>query len=227
MNRQAVLMITLLQISISCFGQKQASEIFLNAGINVYIPRGSSPKSMYPVLGYNRDTKPKILLGGVGLGAMFWKPIANNLNLKVFAGITKQTYWDEPVLMRDAVGRYVGAYQAGCSDYVFGAGSTVHYTVANRLSIGAGVGAQVLLLSLSRMPEMYGYGVPVEPSVVANQYYKRVLPVVPLEVTYRLKKVLLNLRYEAGLLNRMRGELAKNKSDKFDLITFEVGFALK
>jgi hypothetical protein len=227
MTLQTNLTVAFILAALCVFGQGKTAEIHVNANVNLYLPRAGATKSLYPVLGYNRNTKPKILLGGVGIGASLWTALANDLNLKLHTNISKLTYWDEPVTIRNAVGLYNGSYQAGSSDYIFATGGTLHYTLANRFSIGAGLGTQILLVSLSRMPEMYGYGLPVEPSIVVNRYYKTVLPVLPLEISYKLKNLMFNIRYDLGLLNRLKGDLGKSKSDKFDLLIFELAFALK
>ncbi len=55
---------------------------------------------------------------------------------------------------------------------------TIIWSTALRL--GAGVGAQVLLASFSRTPDIYGYGGTNGKTFITNHYYKTVLPVVPL-----------------------------------------------
>jgi len=221
------LLIALLLVCLTASAQESTTEWFLNANVNAYIPGGKSAKSVFPVLGYNRNTSPKLLLGGVGAGAFLWRPVSEDLHLKVYGTISKLSYWDDPVIITNGVGAYSGTLQNWSSDYVLGIGGIIHYNLANRLLVGAGLGTQTFLISLSRMPEMYGYGNPAEPSIAINRYYKRILPVVPFEIAYKMEKMLINLRYDLGLLNCLKGELGKNKSEKFGVITLEVGFKLK
>lgn len=206
---------------------RQASnEWFLNANINVYIPGGDSRKSIYPVLGYNRKTTPKVLLGGVGTGAFLLRPISSDFHLKAHGYLSKISYWDEPVELKGVKGEDVAVFQAGGSDYLAGINGLVHYHLADRLSLGAGVGMQVLLASFARTPDIYGYGEPTGKSFIANHYYKRILPVVPVELSYRFPRTVINLRYDIGPFNRIRGDLAKAKNERYDVLSLEVGFKL-
>lgn len=227
MKVKIYLIVFLLQSALSAIGQDD-TEIFLSAGVNLYLPRAGSAKSVYPILGYNKNTSPKILLGGVSTGISIWKPLGKDLNLKTYVHISKQTYWDEPIEIRNAVGTYFGPYQSGSSDYIFGLGGTLHYTLVDHLSIGTGVGFQALLFSLARIPEIdIANGEHGKTAIVTNRYYKRVLPMLPLELSYKLKRLTFGVRYDIGLLNRLKGDLGKSKKDKFDLITFETAFKLR
>ena len=85
----------------------------------------------------------------------------------------------------------------------------------------------MLIASLSGLPEIYGYGVEIEKSIVLNHYYKRILPVVPLEVSYKLRNALINLRYDLSPLNRLKGQLGKSKSERYGILALEVGFRLR
>ncbi|TDE12110.1 hypothetical protein [Dyadobacter psychrotolerans] len=227
MTRKINFLILCLLASLSVCGQENKREWYLNASINAYVPGGNSDKSIFPVLGYNRNTSPKLLLGGVGTGASLWSPVSRDLSLKVYTNISKHTYWDEPLMIKDAGGASNGIYNGWSSDYVLGVGATIHYNLAGRLSVGAGAGTHVLIASLSGLPEIYGYGVEIEKSIVLNHYYKRILPVVPLEVSYKLRNALINLRYDLSPLNRLKGQLGKSKSERYGILALEVGFRLR
>lgn len=213
--------------SLPVFAQQNNWEWFLNANINAYLPGRNSAKSVFPVLGYNRNTSPKIMLGGVGTGFFIWKPVAKDVHLKTYANLSKLTYWDDPVVITTGSGMYNGTLNNWSSDYVLGIGGIVHYDFAPHLSIGAGLGTQFLLISLSRMPEMNGYGLAVEPSIVINHYYKTLLPIIPLEIAYKLKRMMISLRYDTGILNKLRGDLGKNKSEKFGVLGLDVAVKLR
>ena len=224
MIRNFYLSIIFLLASLPVFAQQNAQEWFVNANINTYLPGKNSAKSVFPVLGYNRNTSPKIMLGGVGTGIFTWKLVAKDIHLKTYANLSKLTYWDDPIEITTATGMYNGTLHHWSSDYVLGIGGILHYDIAPHLSIGAGLGAQVLLISVSRMPEMNGYGQAVEPSIVINHYYKTVLPVVPLEIAYKLKSMMIGIRYDTGMLNKLKGDLGKNKSEKFGVLGLDVAF---
>ena len=207
--------------------QQASNEWFLNANTNIHIPGGSSQKSVYPVLAYNRDTDPKFLLGGLGAGAFLLKPLSSDFHLKAHGYLSKISYWDDPVELKSLVGDNVGVYQAGGSEYVAGINGLVHYHLAEHLSLGAGFGAQVLLASFSRTPAIYGYGAPTDKSFITNHHYKRIHPVIPVELSYRFPKVVINLRYDIGPFNRIKGDLGKVKKERADVLSLEVGFKLK
>lgn len=226
MTARIMIWASALLFALQVNAQQAANEWFLNANINIHIPGGGSQKSVYPVLGYNKNTDPKFLLGGVGVGVFMLRPIASDFHLKAHGYLSKISYWDDPIEMKSAVGENTGIYQAGGSDYVAGVNGLVHYHLADRISVGAGVGAQVLIASFSRTPGIYGYGLPAEKSSITNHHYKRIVPVIPVELSYRFPRVVLNLRYDIGPLNRIRGELAKAKNEKYDVLSLEVGFKL-
>jgi hypothetical protein len=226
MTGRMIIWASALLLAFHANAQESSSEWFLNANINIHIPGGGSQKSVYPVLGYNKNTTPKFLLGGVGTGAFLLRRMSSDLHLKIHGYLSKISYWDDPVEMKSPVGDNIGVFQAGGSDYVAGINGLVHYHLVDRLSLGAGVGAQLLLASFSRTPDIYGYSKPTEKTFITNHYYKTVLPVVPLELSYRFPKMVINLRYDIGPFNRIRGELAKAKNERYDVLSLEVGFKL-
>ncbi|MCE6992992.1 hypothetical protein, partial [Dyadobacter sp. CY323] len=208
------------------FSQNKKTEWFLTANGNFYIPVANRAKGIYPILGYDKLSSPKILLGGVGLGAAWFKPLTKDLSFKMQANFSKHTYWDEPVVIRDYVAAPLGDYESGSSDYGLGIAGMIHYFPVESFSVGAGISAQVTAISLTRTPGMY-IGADIDPGFAVNRYYKTVVPMIPVELSYRVNKLLFNLRYEAGLINRIKGDLARFKSDKFSLLTFEFGFLIR
>ncbi|MCE7044320.1 hypothetical protein [Dyadobacter sp. CY312] len=226
MTRQITLLIIFTLSFFNLTAQEKPMEWYVNASVNCYIPTAGSAKSVFPVLGYNKDTSPKLLIGGVGTSVSVIIPIGKGLHLKPYANLQKLTYWDDPIDIRDGAGAYMGNFQSWSSDYTVGLGTLIHYDLVNRLSLGAGLGLQAMVVSISRMPDTYGYGVPVESSFVVNRYYKRLVPMVPLEISYKLDRMSLNLRYDVGLLNKLKGNLGKSKSEKFGVLALEVGFKI-
>lgn len=49
------------------------------------------------------------------------------------------------------------------------------------------------------------------------------MPVVPVEIALKPKKLLFSICYEYGPLNRLRGDLRDYRNDKYGLVVFEVG----
>ena len=226
MTTRVILWAAALFFALDANAQQVSNEWFLNANINLHIPGGRSQKSVYPVLGYNKNSDPKFLLGGVGVGGFLLRPVSHDFHLKAHGYLSKISYWDDPIELKSVLGENVGVYQAGGSDYVAGINGLIHYHLADRLSLGAGLGAQVLLASFSRTPGIYGYGEPTEKSSITNHHYKTVLPVVPIELAYRFPKMVINLRYDIGPFNRIRGDLGKAKTERYDVLSLEVGFKL-
>jgi len=226
MNRVPVIFcLLIILVSRESFSQKKPAEWYVTANGNLYMPVGTRTKGTYPILGYDKTTSPKILLGGIGIGAAMLKPLSKDLKFKAQANFSKHTYWDEPVMMKDYVASSIGYFQSGSSDYGLGIAGMIHYFPVEAFSIGAGISAQINVISFSRTPGMY-IGAEIDPGFVVNRYYKTVLPMIPVELSYKLKKVLFNVRYEAALMNRIKGDLADFRSDKFSLLTFELGFQI-
>jgi hypothetical protein len=215
-----LLFLFLFAIKASC--QMSGYEYFIAVNGNLYLPIGNSGKGMYPILGYDKEMDTKVLIGGLGLGISAFKPVKNKVSLKGQANISKHTYWDEPVYLHDENGTPAGVFQAGASDYSLGITAMAHYFFKERLSIGTGLGGQILFVSLSRTPDLHN---PKE-SFMVNRYNKPFIPVLPLEISYKSKRNLFNIRYEHGLLNRLKKGLQAYKKDKFGLFTFEVGFKI-
>lgn len=223
-----LLFFCLIFLTNSALCQDKSPEWYLTASTNGYLPRSGSSKSTFPVIGYNRDVSPKFLVGGFGIGATVRKPLTSELHIQGKVNFSRQVYWEEPMPMQDLIGATITFGQMASPDYVLNIGATAHYHLSPKLYVGTGLGTQVMLLSLSRTPEviLYGYE-PTKSKLIINNYYKRFTPVLPLEISYLLKNTLINLRYDLGLTGRLKGELGKSTKERFSLLTLEVGFKLK
>ncbi len=213
----------LLNSLINVYCQDSGYEYFITVNSNVYLPGNTSSKGTYPILWYDKTADPKLMVGGFGIGFSVLKPIKSKITLKGQANISRHAYWDESVGFRTITNQPMGDFSSVTSDYTLGLAGLVHYSLSKRISVGTGLGAQFLFLSRSRMQ------VPNSNDELkyVNKYYKPVMPVVPLELSVKSKKVLFNIRYEYGLLNRLRGDLAKEQTERFCLLTFEIGFRIK
>jgi hypothetical protein len=220
---------TILACNAPCFSQNTGFEWFFTPNANLSLLINTPTKGAYPILWYDKETDPKLLIGGFGMGLSAFKTVSGKVGLKGQTNLSKQTYWDEPIMATDESGFPIQTVLTGSSDYSLGITATAHYFLSKKLSVGTGLGAQVLLLSLSRLPEInttWGPS-PPEKGIARNRYYKPIMPVVPLEISLKLNKTLFNIRYEYGLLNRLKGNMAQYKTDRFSLLTFEVGFKIK
>jgi hypothetical protein len=197
-------------------------EYFITANANLYVPFNSE-KGMFPILGYDSESTPKVLIGGFGVGFSAWKKWKTKTSLKAQANISRSVYW-ESFVFRNEVAQITGEGHASSADYTFGITGTVHYQVTPAFSIGTGVGLQTMIVShMFYRGEWY-----VESRYIGrNQYYKTFMPTLPVEMSWKLKKLFVNVRYEHGLLNRLKKDLAEYKTDKYGLIFFELGFKVK
>ncbi len=220
-SRYIILSLFLI-VSAKAFCQDTAYEYFVTGSGNLYLPIDNPEKGVYPIVGYSKKTSPNLLIGGWGVGFSVLKPHGEKLSFKGQANLSKQTYWDQPFVITDEGRNPIQDFVAGTSDYAMGVTATAHYSLTQRLSVGTGLGGQVLLVSLSRIPTTDETKLPI----AVNRYYRPLMPTLPVELTYKLQSVLFNVRYEHGLLNRLRGELKDYKQDRFGLLTFEVGLRI-
>jgi len=206
-------------VVVTAFGQGNL-QYFLTLNGNYFLPIGSD-KQVYPIMGYDKDADPKFLLGGLGLGASVVKEWKEKFLLKGQANISSHAYWDEPIYLTDANANPLGSFVCKSVDYVMGITATIQYRLSKRVAIGPGLGADFLLVSISNLSEPFTH-----PDHLRNGHYKRVTPVIPLELSFYLNKVLLNVRYEQGLVNRFRDPLSEYEKEMNSLLVFEIGFKL-
>lgn len=216
------ILLLLLGTVIPAFCQTAANEYFITVNGNLYVPINNPEKGMYPIIGYDKESDSKILIGGLGVGISGFKPVQNKISLKGQANLSKHTYWDKAIEFKDASGNPIGAYISGSSDYTLGVTVTAHYFLGNKISVGTGLGTQIMLISLSRLPEIND----AKKAVAVNRFYQPFVPTLPIELSGKFQKRLINIRYEHGLINRYKGELKNYKKDKFGLLTFELGFKI-
>jgi hypothetical protein len=227
-KQATILMLGLLLASTgSAIGQQSPYEWFISPNVNLYIPLNNPAKGVYPVLWYDSKTKPKLLLGGFGIGGTIRKNSGKKVNLRGQANLSKHTYWDEPVLLSDENGMAIGPFLAGSSDYMLGTMVSAHYSLSEKISIGSGLSGQLLLVSISRLPLISYQSQTIDATIAANRHYKRLVPMLPVELSFASAKRLITLRYEHGLINRVRGDLRQRMPDNFGLLTLEAGFRLK
>ncbi|HTF81109.1 MAG TPA: hypothetical protein VL947_05275, partial [Cytophagales bacterium] len=98
------------------------------------------------------------------------------------------------------------------------------YRLVGGLSVGAGLGANLWLGASQKFPGKVVS--PNESMRLKISNYKRVLPIVPLEVSYAFSRMLVNVRLEYGLLNRYKGEVSEYKKEYINVLYFELGYFL-
>jgi hypothetical protein len=208
--------------------QKKETELFITASANIYFPGKESRKSMFPVIGYNKNTNPRFLLGGFGLAVTALKPIEKKLYSKMQTGLFRHTYWNEFVQAFDFAGNDLNTGRNSTVNYNIDLFGTIHYRIAGKFSAGAGAGVQALLASVSRNPFAgitFG-GVTERERVYLNRYYKKLMPFIPLEISFKTKKLFCNIRYEAALLNKVKGDLSNYEQERYGLLNFEFAYRI-
>jgi hypothetical protein len=220
--KQYFVLLGLAFSSFSAFCQHVDKEYFFTVNGNLYVPTKGNEKGIYPLLWYDKQTDPKFLIGGWGAGLAALKRVKDRVSLKGQANLSRHVYWEPPYQFTDESGSPSGIFQAGAVDYAVGLAANAHYFFKEKFSIGTGLGGQLLLVSLARKPEIDDS----KKSIMRNRQYKPLMPVLPLELSYKTNRRLFTIRYEQGLLNRFKQDLKRAKQDQFGLLSFEAGFQL-
>lgn len=177
---------------------------------------------MFPILGYDKELTPKILLGGFGLGFSAWKTASEKISIRAQVNIFRSAYWQK-YLFRDGplLSDVTGEASVSTVDYTLGVTGVLHYNVSKVFSIGSGVGLQALLFSNSYLRQDLLVG--NDRNLGQNRYYKPLMPTFPLETSLRFEKWAITMRYEHALLNRYKKDLAKFKKENYGFLFFEIG----
>jgi hypothetical protein len=201
------LLVTLLFLcSLQTFAQKAPREWYLNLNINRYIPTEKWQESGM----------------GIGFGGKMIMPLKKKFILKNSADILLNTYSDGAFNATDNLGQSLGSVGNTTGDLSIGLISTIHYSFHKNFSVGTGLGLRTLLGSATAYTGIAQYQ-----NTSTNDYYKRFMPVLPIEMSLKIDKILLNLRYEYSLLNKIKGDLADYKTERYGIVSLEVGYKIK
>jgi hypothetical protein len=220
---KALVVLSAMVIFSNASAQEKRYRQFIMVNANTYLPLGSD-KERYPIVGYNKDYDPKLLIGGLGLGISTIVDYKTSYKIKVQANAQRRVYWEEEIHYRDDQNRDMGTFRSGSADLVLNLMGTFHKKISDKFSIGTGLAADAMMMSASRKPDFNGND--RDKMLSLNRHYKRIMPVLPLELSMEFKKILLNLRYDIGLLNKFRSDLAKHKKDYYSVLSFEAGFRI-
>jgi hypothetical protein len=220
MKKHILLFLTVVPVMLKA--QENIYSHYITINTNLYAAIASD-KQMYPMLWYNKDLKPKIMVGGFGAGFTMLRSLNEKSILKLSANLSRSVYWDESVALRNDFNEWSGTFYMTSTDVTVGLAGIYHLLLNDKFSVGAGASIQTLLMSTSRFPEK---DLKDAPKVDGNSYYKPIMPMIPIEITYRKDKWLLNLRYEQALLNRYKKNMADDLSENYGLIFFEVGYKI-
>lgn len=191
--------------SITSFSQSTV-EYSLTANGNLYLPINSSYKSVYRFIGF-------------GIGGSAFLPMNDKVGFKAQLNFSRLAYWDAFYDLRGDANQPLGTIWSHTFDYTAGLTLTAHYFLAEKFCIGTGLGTRALLTSIT----YFSYP---EDETVGNHFYKPFMPIVPFELSYKASSFQINARYEQGIGNRLKGDLADHQTDQFGLIVLEVGVKL-
>ena len=219
--KKAILYISIFCSSFIAFSQDDL-QFFISLNGNLYMPINSQ-RLTYPILGYDKDADPKVLVGGFGVGFSAVKEWKERLLIKGQANFSRHAYWDEPLEVKDVNNNPLGMYIGKSVDYVLGTTATIQFRPSEKIGLGAGLGGDFMLLSVYDFSGFAG----ADAQKTRNKNYKFFTPVLPLEVSFYLNKILINIRYEQGLVNRYKKPLADYEKENYGLLVFEFGYRLR
>lgn len=215
----------LLMISTMALSQDETVRYYVTVSTNLYLPF-SSEKKMFPIVGYDKELQPSVLLGGIGVGFTRWKQLKEKTSLRLHANFTRSTYWEPKLSFRDENNVPLGNYSASSADYTLGLMGIYHYNLSPRFSVGGGFAAHFMIASLLFLREEAGFQDIQGDHIGMNKFYKPLMPAIPVELSYKGDKAAISIRYEYALLKKYKGDLAELKSDKYGLLFFEVAIKI-
>ena len=219
MKRGILFVAFTLCCTVATFSQT-GMQYFISLNGNLYLPFNSE-KQTYPIVGYDKDQDPKVLVGGFGIGFSVLKELKGNWLLKGQTNISRHAYWDDPINFTDANNVPLGAYVGKSVDYGIGSAAIIQYRLGKKVAVGTGLGADILLKSVYHISNVF-----VMEENLPNEHYKTITPVLPVELSFYLNKVLLNIRYEQGLTSRYREAFVDYDKELNGLLVFEFGYRL-
>jgi hypothetical protein len=159
---------------------------------------------------------------GIGIGGKVFMPLKNKFIFKSAVDVLLNSYSDGPFQVTDNSGQALGTFGNATVDLSVGLIPTIHYSLHKDFSVGTGIGLRTLLTSVTA----YDGNAQLKNTAV-NDYYKRFMPILPIEMSLKINKILLNLRYEYSLLNKIKGDLADYKTERYSIISLEIGYKIK
>ena len=159
---------------------------------------------------------------GIGIGGKMIIPLTKKFVLRNSADIMLNTYSDGPFTATDVSGNALGNLGNTSVDLSIGLIPTIHYSLHENFSVGTWLGSRILLKSVTA----YDGNTQLK-NTSANDYYKPFMPILPIEMSLKINKILLNLRYEYSLLNKIKGDLADYKTERYGIVSLEVGYKIK
>lgn len=215
-----------LFISFTCFSQ-HIHKFYIHVGANLTLPSDQSSRATFPIIAYNDDFKPSLLLGGFNAGFTYNKHLSGKKYISAIISLARHSSWEEAFPFTDNQGLLYGFNKYNKVDYVLKVLPTFTYALTPRLTLGIGLGGNISIISISALPEVQLFGIDREGEIAINKYNRLFNPLLPVEVRYHLNKIYIGARFEYGPFNTNRSDLGKNLKSTNNYACFEVGFKLK
>jgi hypothetical protein len=220
-------LITFIFLWVCSFAQAQEIQGYATIHGNLYYPGNHQEQGVYPILWYGKTLTNKngLMIGGFGGGMTAIHTIKEKFHLRYQFNISRQSFHEKPFYVTSETGSPIFILQGRTSELKTNINVLTHYQLHPKLSIGTGIGLQQLIHSqtIYKDPEYNGRTLGAEIRIV-NRYYKPFIPVLPIELSFKTGKWLLNARYELGLLNRLRGDASFKEN--FSVLFFEIGYKI-
>jgi len=228
---RSILLLSFLLVTVCSFAQDSKSEkpdYRVTVGVNFRNPNNKSLKEIYPFLHFKKNSAQQTALGGITVGLSRFFPVRNKIDVKTSLNASRQVYWNDPFQFNKGPNPQdkLGIVTTKSVEYYLSGSGIVHFNFG-RFSPGLGLGFEGLIVSTRKFPKngiIAGTGGNLKD--YRNREYKFVMPVVPVEVSWKGDLMLYNLRYEAGLLNRFRKDLADSGNNFYGVLSLEVGIRI-
>lgn len=201
--------------------QESKYGLSLNLNHNLYLPRNSENKTLY-FIGFPNE-RPSF--GSFGIGLSSYYQFNKNIVFKAGTHISCLSYIEPELQFRDKDNNPLSAINPVVKEYQNAWSVLAHYYIGDVVSVGAGLGANVRLGGRRKIHSEVLADYDNLHSKLSDR--KRILPVVPIELSFAVERILLNVRLEYGLINRYKGDFAQFKKEKINMLYFEIGYFLK
>lgn len=205
---------------------KLFSEYRVTIGNNLRLPGNASQGTMAIVSRDKDRLYRKFLVGGFTAGISAFSSPADKLDLKWTANVSRQILYGEAVRFNKGPGPQdaLGFTNTVMAEYFMGFNGVAHYRVGEKFSVGAGVGFEMLLASHTSFP--YAASTDDKPVSYRNREFKPLMPVVPIELSWKEERFLYNIRYDVGLANRYRTAMEHYGPNMFHTVSLEIGMKI-
>ncbi len=217
--------IPFLFLSLLILGNKTSAQswgVHLNG--NSTFPISNDRKGQYPILWYDSDQDPSILVGGFGAGVSYQRPWRGNTQLKFQLNAQRSRFYDEPTIFWDANGQPILG--------VIGINNNLNASVLSlvllpitenqKWLLGVGLGLRGTFFSKTDYGEAFVDGEKASLKL-KNKSLAPVVAILPIELTkYFGERFSVTTRAETALSGTSR--LSANKKERTMVVLVEVGY---